>query len=132
MISNELRGWLEMLAGAGICLYTANRGARGVFANLRNRGEGLVGAMLIVLGVQTHLDRLNVDVPWLRWVPLGLGFLGVALIIGGKAGQARAEPNEEAGATETPAHRTRELTDATERGMGVRPSRLEERVHRPR
>ncbi|HEY0152446.1 MAG TPA: hypothetical protein VGB92_10635 [Longimicrobium sp.] len=89
MINDEMRGWMEILAGAGICLYTASRGARGVFANLRNRGEGLMGAMLIVLGVQTHLDRLNVETTWLRWVPLGLGFLGVALVVAAKAGEPR-------------------------------------------
>jgi len=86
-MNREVQGWLEMLVGAGICVYTATRGREGVFAKLRSRGEGLMGGMLLAIGIQTHLERLNTELPFFRWLPLALGVLGVALMLAGKVGE---------------------------------------------
>jgi hypothetical protein len=96
MADKELQGWLEMFVGIGICLYTANRGRHGIFTNLANRGETLVGMMLIAIGIQTHLERLNAETPFFRLLPLGLGILGLALIVAGRLGGARASAEDEA------------------------------------
>lgn len=60
MLDAGTRGWVLLIAGAALMMisaYRSRRGPNGV-SGRAGWGERLVGAMLILQGVATHVERL--------------------------------------------------------------------------
>lgn len=81
MLDAGTRGWVLLIAGAALMI---GAGYRGRWRGSSRRvlwGELLIGAMVILQGVATHVERLaDGGFEWLYWAALATGATGIAMI----------------------------------------------------
>jgi hypothetical protein len=88
MLDPALRGWMLLLAGAGMCVYAGfrHRARGGDFHGAEPWGERLIGIMLMIQGGVTHLEAAGgADLSWLYWLGFAVGLGGVMLVWAGRS-----------------------------------------------
>ena len=84
MINASVRGWILLVAGAALLLYSGRSTRRrngGVFGEMNGRGERLIGAGLMLQGGASHFEHFRAaEFAWLAWVAFAILASGVILV----------------------------------------------------